>query len=188
MKKKVSGFTLIELLMVVSVTGIISSIGFVKFNSTMNANYLEKDAWKVRLFLQTARPLAMKMDSRTKVRFSASSCSLYVDTSTNGSGEWKYHSKLELYDSLYFGWQKKSPPPDETLDSIKATKPPNNKFAGGNWSDGLIVSADAIGTINAGSAFISSTKLPKFTYCIRITGNDQSFNIYKWTGSSWVNL
>ncbi|MDO5575980.1 MAG: type II secretion system protein [Fibrobacter sp.] len=188
MKKTVSGFTLIELLMVVSITGIISAIGFVKFNSSIQANHLEKNTWKVRMFLQTAKPLAMKMDSRTKVCFSASSCSLYVDTSTNGTGEWKYHSNLALHESLRFGLPQNSPPPDATLGSIGAAKPPSSKFAGGGWGTALIVSADAIGTINAGSIFISSKNLPKFTYCIRITETDQSFKIYKWTGSSWVNL
>ncbi|HLV30949.1 MAG TPA: prepilin-type N-terminal cleavage/methylation domain-containing protein [Chitinispirillaceae bacterium] len=180
------GFTILELLMVLFITGILASIGFVRFNKTVKANQLEKEAWKARQFIQTAKPLAMKMDSRAKIVFTASVCSLLVDSSADGSGEWRYDSRLALNEPLRFGLPASSPP--TVKQSSEVFLPSGSNVAGRGWDTCMSVSADAIGTINPGSIYVSSRTLPKLTYCISITASGQSFKMFKWTGSKWIEL
>lgn len=186
MSMKNRGFTILELLMVLAVTGIIATIGFLRFSKSVQSNQLQKEAWKIRQFLQTAKPLAMKMDSRAKIVFTNSVCSLYVDTSTDVSGEWKFDSRLVLNESVSFGLPEYSPPTVKVASDVYL--PSEGNVAGSDWDTCMSVSADVIGTTNPGSIYVSSSILPKLTYCIRITVSEQSFKMFKWTGSKWIVL
>lgn len=178
------GFSILEIIIVIVILGILASFAVIKYEKAVKFSQVEKEAWNVMQFLSTAKPLAMKNDSRSKVVFGSSVCSLFVDTSSSLTGSWKYISRHALSSPVIFGLPS-SPPATAPLGT---SLPTGSHHAGANWDSCMAVSRNAMGTINSGSVYLSSSRLPAVTYCVRAISSVQSLKMLKWNGSSWDTL
>ncbi|NLP04174.1 MAG: type II secretion system protein [Fibrobacter sp.] len=187
--RKESGFSLLEMLVAILILGILGAFAVVRFSSYIAEDQLQKAAWKVMADLSMTRSMAMKNDCQILVTFPTNNQYTIIIDSTNNSvadaGE--YQQVFTLDPPVRFGLPETSP----GSAASGADLPAAGSWLGGNWADkGMIVSKDAMGSINPGSLYLSSSKLPKVTYCIAIlnAGSTQNLRMLKWDGSSWIAL
>ncbi|MFW5774887.1 MAG: pilus assembly FimT family protein [Chitinivibrionales bacterium] len=180
------GFTLFELIIVIAIAAILGTITVNRFSAFSAHTRLETQAYTILKEISSVRMTALRHDASVQVAFTDSSYSVRVDE--NGDGTFENSEQIKsstLSSPLRFGLPQNPPasaPPDALL-------PDSAEAAGAVWDSlGLLVGNDALGTINAGSVYISSAVLPKVTFCLRITDKKQNFKMFKWNGSSWITL
>lgn len=63
----------------------------------------------------------------------------------------------------------------------------------GNWlsshaDKGLIIQKDSYGSMNDGRIMLSSSQRPKIGYCIQKKAGSQLIKLFKWTGTTWIEM
>jgi len=184
-KPSAQGFTFLELIVVLVISSIIGAYVTVSINKSILNNQLQKASYETMKQLSSIRPVALKNDTRMLVKFSAKSCSVFVDKNDDTIGQADEFSdcwKMNQFVSM--GLSSKSPPVTAPAGSVL---PQSGKVSAGGWAKGFLVINDALGTINPGCVYLHSPKLAKVTYCIT-SYTSQSLKIFSWNGKSWTAL
>ena len=180
-----NGFTFVEAAVAMSIIGIMAAIAFPSFQKLVAQNTLQAATMNLFTELQATRATALKYDANVMVKFFTQQCSIYVDTSGNGSRE--PNEVLRVYTI-----------PSGISIGIAASGGPSAAPSGIDWNSGgiagnwntpvMIVTNNALGSINSGAIYLKSEQLSKITYCIGISAAMRSLKLYKWGGASWIAL
>jgi prepilin-type N-terminal cleavage/methylation domain-containing protein len=183
-----SGFTIIEVSFALIIIGIISATILIGLNSFSRYNNLEKEVWKVYKDFSSFRGKAMNNDCTIKVSFlSTSKYSLLTDLNNNGTKDGSEKVDTATIPSVInFGLPSKQPPaiapPGQSLPSA-------GSFTTGDWkSKGMIIDSTITAVVNTGSIYLSSPGIGKYTFCIAVADSTQLFKMYKWDGTTWIDL
>jgi|GEM_PF-2381726 len=177
------GFTIIEILMVTALMGIIAALAVPKYQAISAQSELQKQSWNFYRELTAARSIAMKNDALVWVKFSTSACTLSVDTS--GDGVRQPGEKVKTFvisTPVSIGIPLNGPV------SAPDNLPFNSGGMAGEWANQMVISNDAVGTINNGAVYMKNSRLRRHTYCIGMSSQFQSMKLFKWDGSSWKTL
>ncbi|HEX3020663.1 MAG TPA: prepilin-type N-terminal cleavage/methylation domain-containing protein [Chitinispirillaceae bacterium] len=178
-----AGFTFLELIVVMVITAVISTYAVVSLSRSILYNQLQKASFETMAELSGIRPLALKNDNRMIVRFSASSCSVYVDQNCDTLGQAsEFIKSWEMGKNVMLGLPSRSPPASAPSGS---ELPVAGNVAAGQWAKAFLITNDALGTINSGCLYLYSPKLAKRAYCIT-SYTSQSLKIFSWNGTSWT--
>ncbi|HEX2957387.1 MAG TPA: prepilin-type N-terminal cleavage/methylation domain-containing protein [Chitinispirillaceae bacterium] len=185
--RKNGGFTVIEMSFALIIIGIISASVLMRLNSFSKYNSLEKEVWKVFKDFSSLRARAMKNDCTIKVSFiSASKYSVLTDLNNNGTKDGtETNDTTALPSTITFGLPVTQPP---STAPPGLTLPAAGSFTSGDWeTNGVIVDSTATAVVNKGSIYLSSPDFEKYTYCIAVADSIQTFKMYKWDGTTWID-
>ncbi|MBN1575669.1 MAG: type II secretion system protein [Chitinispirillaceae bacterium] len=179
------GFTLLEMAIVVAIFGIMAALAVVKYNDAVANSELDKAANDLYLELRSLRSLSFKYDSWVMANFTESQCNIYVDTNENKTQDAEDIRKVHNIPSpVTIGLSSDPPTSWPYGDDWDDGDPPTNGKAE-NWKTELTVEPDSRGEYCHGGIYLKSPRLSKITYCIGITTEMQSLELFKWNGTSW---
>lgn len=177
------GFTIFEIIIVAALMGIIAALAIPKYQAISAQSELQKESWNFYRELSSARSIAMKNDACVWVKFSTSACTLSVDTS--GDGVRQPNEKVKTF---VISMPVSIGIPVNGPVSAPDNLPFNSDGMAGEWANQMVISNDAVGTINNGALYLKTSRLRRQTYCIGMSSQFQSMKLFKWDGSSWKTL
>ena len=166
------GFSTIEIMMVIILSGILATLGVVHYRKMVLLAELEKYAWSVQKNITGLRPVSMKYDKPLKILFKNNS--YIIDT-------YKKLDTIRLPEKIGFASAEEGPSGIPSGDAISS-----DSGGAGLWKDSLVVSRDAIGSINNGYVLVSAAGLKGITYYIGVKDSLREVEFFKWTGSQWL--
>lgn len=178
------GFSVVEVVITLVIIIILGAFAVKKYQKGVAFNVLEKAANSYYQELRGVRSTALRYDARLWITFSASQCSLFVDTS--GDTTLQQNEFIRSYNisrPVTLGIASDGPVNAPSGIDWSATG------IAGNWkTTPLTVYNDAIGTITSGAIYLMSPHLSRITYCIGILDGMHTMKLFKWDGSSWNAL
>ena len=187
-EKQELGYTIIEVVITVTIAMILAlSITF-SMRNYMIEKSIEKEAVNFWKTLCSLRARAMKHDMYHFVDF---------EEGFNSYTIWKDDDGDETLDG------NEEPVPNPFLAEIEYGIPttlddddggPDNtakptSAIEWDWSaNDMIIKNDDLGTINNGRICLSWARKPEIGYCIQLKGGTQNIKLFKWNGSTWIEM
>jgi type II secretory pathway pseudopilin PulG len=189
-EKKEVGYTILEVVLAFTIALILAATITAGMRNFMVERSIEKEAVTFWKELCTLRAKAMKNDVCYFVKF---------NTGNNTYTVWKDANVLNCQQEdgnddivpnpfpakIEYGIPSPAPPsgPDGTSTPAAAIE--------NDWAvNGIMkVENDDIGTIDDnGRVCLSWERLPKIGYCIQVKSGSQNIKLFKWNGSSWIEM
>jgi prepilin-type N-terminal cleavage/methylation domain-containing protein len=182
--KKNRGFTILETLIVIVVLGILTAKTLFIIKSNVAQTTLEKAANSLYTDLQCLHSVCLKNDEMVMVDFRNSSeqYNIYVDENNDSTiQESELYKTRKLPSSVSFGICEEAPSP------WMFNYEPQDGLAD-NWKSVLFVAPDSRRQYSFGGVYLTIPNLPEITFFIGIKAGMQSIKLFKWKGSSWIEL
>jgi prepilin-type N-terminal cleavage/methylation domain-containing protein len=192
--KKIQGFTLLEVSVVMVVLGILSVFTFFQYKKTMAHNQLEKAANNLYSELRSMRSLSFKYDSHVKAKFNTSlmQCTIWVDTSEDGSSKYRRTSVYQIPSPVVIGRPDAdlSQPYTDGWWSYYNPYPSIVNGVQGEWKDSIKIDHDSPGEYNQGGIYLYNPLLEKTYYFIGINSGMQFIELKKCNRGAkiWITL
>jgi len=190
-------FSVIEVVIVVVIVGILAGVSFVKFQKTVAANDLNKEANNLYLELRGLRAITYKFDDSVKVLFNPTAtppqCTIKVFNSEASPPAYQtlkiykinppiklgvpsgYNTSVKPYTD---GWWITNPGPGSIVNGVH-----------GEWKTKLYVNPNSRAQYAQGGVYLCHPRLTTTTYFIGINNAMQTIELKKWNGgSTWDNL
>ncbi len=191
--KKIAGYSLLEVMLAVSVAIILAGLVSVGMRNFMVERSIEKEVVSFWKELCAIRSKVLKSNMCYFVTFNPAA-GTYSDRykiykNTNGTACTKDIND-DPVSSAFLAKIEYGIPSPAPATGPDATGAPTAVVENEWQSDGnmMIVQSDAIGTINDGRVCLSSSRLPKIGYCIQLKAGTQNIKLFKWTGSTWLEM
>jgi prepilin-type N-terminal cleavage/methylation domain-containing protein len=176
-----TGFSAIEVIITIVILSILSAFAFFQFKKLGISTILEKNAVMLKSDMSGFRALSMKSDCGIIVNFENNKFTIYKDLDNNGTTDATV-KVVNLNSQIRLALPQTAP-------SVPLKGVDINAGIGGLWNTaGLVIERSTIGRMNSGYVVVSSARLPEVAYVIGCFGSAQRLTMYKWTGSSWIEL
>jgi type II secretory pathway pseudopilin PulG len=183
-KKQGLGYTILELVITMTIAIIIASSITFSMRNFMIERSLEKEAVNFWKTLCSLRARAMKHDMYHFVDFEEGFNSYTIwknDAETLDGNEEPVPNPFLA--EIEYGIPIPAPTsgPDVTATPASAIE--------WDWAaNDMIIKNDDLGTINYGRICLSWARMPKIVYCIQLKTGTQNIKLFKWNGSSWIEM
>jgi len=182
--KKDQGFTILETVIVIVVLGILTAQTLYIYKNSVAHTTLEKAANTLYTELRGLRPISLKNDELVMVQFSddAEQYKIYVDKNNDTTiQESELYKTHRLPSPVTFGICQE--PPSELMFDYQE----QNGLAN-DWKTMLLVAPNSRRQYSFGGVYLTIPTLPNITYFIGINADMQSIKLFKWKGSSWIEI
>ena len=182
--KKNRGFTILETLIVIAVLGILTAQTLFIIKNNVARTTLEKAANNLYTELKGLHSICLKNDEMVMVEFSNTSelYNIYVDNNNDSTiQESELYKTHKLPSPVTFGICQEAP--SEWMFDYE----PQDGLAD-DWKTVLLVAPDSRRQYSFGGVYLTIENLPKITFFIGITTDMQSVKLFKWKGSSWIEI
>ncbi len=186
--KTINGYTLLEVMLAVSVAIILAGLVTVGMRNFMVERSIEKEAVSFWKELCVIRSKVLKSDDCYFVTFNTGGQPYQIWKDGDGDCDWDGEPDDEKVSSAFLADVEYGLPDPAPTNGPDGEGTPTANIEGDWATNGIVVSNDDIGRINDGRVCISSSRLPKIGYCIQLRGGTQNIKLFKWTGSTWLEM
>lgn len=179
------GYSLVQLLIVMTVVGILASLGIAKLSGFLRQKTLKGEVQGLVGLMRQTRSVGLKKNVPVGVIFDRARASFRIFEDPNGNGTWQAGEPVRevvMPRDLAFGPGRNPPRQGPHGGPI-----PGNGLVG-TWASGLVFSRDPMATPSAGAAYLHHARLEGWAACLIRPTNSQQIQAYLWNGSTWTAL